>query len=153
MYNDHFVTDVQANIGGRCSGDREGASYPHPPSFCAVEASLLSDGLALLTGGLSACEVKTQGGPVVIYDDSSLQTLVVSQLTGIKTAEMDCTKTLSLGIKGTVESIPKGYTASWLISAGTGIKQSMEAWGDVLLANGGKKRADPYGDVIRSTLG
>lgn len=58
-----------------------------------------------LNDGLKTCRTTTQSGPVVYYDDQ-LSTMVVSQLEAMKTAEIFCTGHLSLGIKGSVTSIP-----------------------------------------------
>lgn len=60
---------------------------------------------------------------------------------------------LALGLKGTLTSIPSNFDAEWVAVLGEGIKGSFEAWGDVLLESGGKKRWGPYDDEIASSVG
>lgn len=106
--------------------------------------------------GLQQCSASEQAGPILLYaaDASNFPTLVTSPLTSVKTGDIYCTGHLSFGVKGTLTSIPAGYTLSFVMSLGSGPKRAMEAWGDALLAYSGKEaRADLYGDAIRSTLG
>jgi len=103
--------------------------------------------------GLSKCSVGRQGGPLLYFDENTLQTLVLSQLTWVKAGEFDCRSAITLGLKGSLTSIPSGFSASWLLQVGTGIAETMEQWGDVLLACGEKKRVSVYQDDIVSSLG
>ena len=45
---------------------------------------------------------------------------------------------LSYGPRGSIESLPAGYTSGVIIQAGTGIRHTMRAWGLTLMKNGGK---------------
>ena len=60
---------------------------------------------------------------------------------------------LSLGLKGTLTAVPKGFDAEWVAVLGDGILGSFEAWGDVLLESSGKRRWGPYDDVTASSVG
>lgn len=104
--------------------------------------------------GLSTCQLGIQGGsPLILYDEPSMTALIASQLTQVKTGEMQCSRSLTLGLKGTLTSVPANYSASWVLTLGTGIARSMEQWGDFLLAAGQKERTLPYSDPVASSLG
>ena len=45
---------------------------------------------------------------------------------------------LSYGPRGSIESLPVGYTSGVIIKAGIGIRHTMRAWGLALMKNGGK---------------
>lgn len=60
---------------------------------------------------------------------------------------------LALGLKGTLTAVPAGFSAEWVAVLSTGMLRGMEAWGDTLLANSGKKRFGPYDDPIASSVG
>ena len=107
--------------------------------------------------GLASCSVQTQGGvPIILFDAVSapIKTLVASQLTSFKGGDIYCTGHLSMGVKGTANSIPAGYSVSFVVVEGEGITKTMEKWGDVLLKKSGKRsRASPYHDDIVSSIG
>lgn len=104
--------------------------------------------------GLDSCRVGRQGGtPVMLYDERTMRTLVTSQLTRMKTGEVECAGKLALGLKGSLTSVPAKFTASWVLHAGTGVARTMEGWGDFLLAAGAKQRVSMYEDDIVSSLG
>lgn len=99
-----------------------------------------------------------QGGvPLVIYDrkNTSLPMMVMSPLHQAKAQHMATSPSMvGTGIKGTVDHIPAGWSHTFLLSAGVGIRDGMMAWGDRLLAlKGGKRRADLYRDTTHSTIG
>lgn len=110
------------------------------------------------------CLVTTQGGvPIVLYSVSGSRvtgSLIFSQLTRFKTGEMfiggDGSETahISLGLKGTLDSIPAGFDAEWVVSySSNGMIPAWEHWGDALLAVSGKTRVGPYEGPIVSSMG
>jgi hypothetical protein len=82
------------------------------------------------------------GVPLVLFDRQSLDSIVISPATAFKSTVLGNHRgTLVAGVGGTFLSIPAGHVTETLI---VGRRQSligaMYAWGDVLLARGGKRR-------------
>lgn len=92
---------------------------------------------------------------MVLYTET-LRSVVLSPLAnfwvGILSSNHAGAK-VSAGIKQTVESIPKGFEHASVLVAGHGINDTLVAWGDVLLAIGGKPRTNPYNDFVLAHLG
>eukprot|EP00927_Polykrikos_kofoidii_P079596 TRINITY_DN76385_c0_g1_i1.p1 TRINITY_DN76385_c0_g1~~TRINITY_DN76385_c0_g1_i1.p1 ORF type:complete len:790 (-),score=106.47 TRINITY_DN76385_c0_g1_i1:72-2441(-) len=104
--------------------------------------------------GLNSCHAGRQGGsPLMLYDEETMRTVITSQLTRMKTGEIDCSGALAFGVKSSLDSIPADFSASWVLHAGIGVARTMEGWGDVLLSAGGKRRVGVYEDDIVGSLG
>lgn len=107
-------------------------------SFATFNGPFARDVAVEIGQGLANCNAGRQGGPIVMFDASSvpMKTLVASQLTSFKGGDLYCggnhgvkgTAHLSMGIKGTAVSVPAGYSISFIVVAGEGIAQTMEAW-------------------------
>ena len=97
------------------------------------------------------------GFPLTIYDHSNttLPSVTFSPLDYPVAQHMAATSEFwGAGIKSDVEVIPKGYTQSWILSAGSGgIRDGMMAWGNRVLTFTGKKRADMYKDDTSAKIG
>lgn len=100
--------------------------------------------------------LNSQGGPLALFD-RSLATLVLSPASGFMTAQLafgsSTGEALGAGHNGMVDTVPAGWTLETVLVGGQGIGVTMDLWGDVLLARGGKERTKPDADLIISTLG
>eukprot|EP00051_Salpingoeca_urceolata_P001515 m.41551 g.41551 ORF g.41551 m.41551 type:complete len:759 (-) comp11466_c0_seq1:282-2558(-) len=153
VFEQHFPAGIEAIK----STDQLASDFPSFVSAPSIDLQTVSFTGKFL-GDIQAkpfakCATGEQGGAVVLFDEGTLTSIAVSQLTSIKTADMWCTGHLSMGVTGTLTSVPPGFSASWILTAGKGIKKTMEQWGDQLRTFMGTTPADVYGDVIRSTLG
>jgi len=98
------------------------------------------------------------GSPFVLYDsvNTSLPMVVLSPLSSPKAQHMAVDKragVLGAGVKASATAIPKGFTQTFLLSAGYGIGSGMEAWGERLRQVSGRPKADKYLDVTHSSIG
>lgn len=92
-------------------------------------------------------------GPVVLYSDD-FDVLVVSPLdhfhgTILKPEEGK----VRLALHGDLEEVPPGFVQRYLVVQGKGIGATLAAWGDRMLEDRGRQRADRYADPALSTLG
>lgn len=112
---------------------------------------------ALKPCSLSNYQESHQGGsPLILYDGSSasLPMVVLSPLNFPKAQHMASdTAWVGIGVKGSVQTIPRGWSQLFLLSAGQGINAGMMAWGDRMLRFTGKPRAQLYQDITLSTIG
>ena len=60
---------------------------------------------------------------------------------------------VAAGLGGGVSSALAGHAPEFVLMAGKGVRDTWEAWGDVLLARNGKQRTAPDHDVFISHLG
>jgi hypothetical protein len=60
---------------------------------------------------------------------------------------------IGAGVKSTIAHIPAGWKQSFILTAGSGIRDGMMAWGDHMLKFTGKTRADPYKDDTHGKIG
>lgn len=98
------------------------------------------------SGPLTSYSPSHQGGvPLVIYNSSepSLPMTVFSPLTDFKSVHLSAdSDTFSPGILSNATFIPKGFTATYVLSASSGINKGMMDWGDKLLSWNDKPRTD-----------
>lgn len=96
------------------------------------------------------------GAPLTIYNssNSSLPMVVFSPLNYPLAHHMASDENfIGAGVKSTVDTIPAGWEQSFLLSAGTGIREGMMNWGDRMLKYTGKPRADMYLDDTHGKIG
>jgi len=92
-------------------------------------------------------------GPVVLYSDD-LDVLVVSPMDHFHgTILRPEDGRVRLALHGDLESVPAGFVQRYLVVEGRGIGATLTAWGDLLLEDRGRARADRYADAGLSTLG
>lgn len=60
---------------------------------------------------------------------------------------------VAAGLGGAVQSIPAGHAPEFVLVVGKGVRDTWEAWGDVMLARNGKERTSRDHDVFISHLG
>ncbi len=99
---------------------------------------------------------KVGGSPLTLYDskDSTLPMTVFSPLNYPLAHHMASSDDfVGAGVKATVTEIPAGWTQTFILSAGSGIKSGMMAWGDRMLKVTGRPRADPYLDDSHGKIG
>eukprot|EP01052_Picozoa_sp_SAG31_P006742 SAG31_NODE_313_length_17858_cov_34.811307_8_plen_591_part_00 len=60
---------------------------------------------------------------------------------------------VAAGLGGAVANVPVGHAPEFVLVVGKGVRDTWEAWGDVLLARSGKRRTPPDHDVFISHLG
>lgn len=133
------------------------------PSFGPTKAAL-DTGLAYLTfegghtpphvGRWTAAGARTaggEGGAVTAWWNASNTALVLSALTDVETQWGGFSGQLggvfAQGFNGALSGIPPGWRAQSLLVAGDDVARAFYAWGDLMLAAGGKTRtgltADP----------
>ncbi|GMH62059.1 hypothetical protein TrLO_g8075 [Triparma laevis f. longispina] len=109
------------------------------------------------SGPLTSYSPSHQGGvPLVIYNSSepSLPMTVFSPLTDFKSVHLSAdSDTFSPGILSNATFIPKGFSATYVLSASSGINKGMMDWGDKLLSWNDKPRTDMFVDATHSTIG
>jgi hypothetical protein len=98
-----------------------------------------------------------QGGPLALINRShpALPTVILSPLSRFKSGVMALSasvpgRPLCMGAQGMIESIPAGTSWSFAAVGGVGVGATFDAWGDVLLAAGGKARGgrDAASDLL-----
>ena len=99
-------------------------------------------------------------GPLVLYgdrdDEGRIPTLVLSPMDHFYAAwiaRADDGATLRYGLHGDIEAVPAGYRQRFVLVEGLGLQATIEAWGDLLLADRGRARVDRYADAGLSRLG
>jgi len=96
------------------------------------------------------------GAPLALFD-AARNTVVISPASDFMTAQLAFGRTvggrLGSGFNGRLTSVPAGWAYDTLIVAGAGVTSTVKAWGDIMLARGGKTRAPAGSDIIISTLG
>ena len=96
------------------------------------------------------------GGPVALFN-GSLATIVTSAAShymvgGLAFPSWAGPKSLSGGLFAALSGVPAGTVHSTLLVAGSGIGDTMRAWGDALLTLGGKARTPLQRDVQTAYL-
>lgn len=113
-------------------------------------------GLWTAAGSKGAGLTDDGGSPLVLFD-AAATTLVLSSFSGFMTANVGTYKatggSLAAGYNGMLESVPVGHAHHTIIVAGSGVNNTVMAFGDLLLAKNGKHRTRPDADLIISTLG
>lgn len=79
-------------------------------------------------------------GAIAVFDGQANTTLVLSPYAGFTTTQAVHTEAgaLSFGPRGSLESVPAGFTAGAIAVAGSGIGRTMREWGLALMRKGGK---------------
>ena len=86
-----------------------------------------------LSGGWEAA------GAIAIFDAHANATLVLSPHAAFTTTQArHLDDTLSFGPRGSIDSVPAGFTSGAIVQAGWGVGQTMRRWGLALMAKGGK---------------
>ena len=113
-------------------------------------------GLWTAAGSKGAGLTDDGGSPLVLFD-AAATTLVFSSYSGFMTANVGTYKAtggaLGAGYNGMLEAVPAGHEHHTIIVAGSGVNDTVMAFGDLLLAKSGKHRTRPDADLIISTLG
>jgi hypothetical protein len=92
-------------------------------------------------------------GPLILYSDD-LDVLVFSPMDHFFTAWIELRAgAIHYGVEGDVERIPAGFAPRFLLVEGHGMVNTLERWGDLLLADRSRQRVDRYADTGLSTLG
>lgn len=92
-------------------------------------------------------------GPLVLYDEA-LNVLVISPMDHFfETVMWFEHGRVCSGVQGEIDEIPEGWVHRFLLVEGRGINATIERWGDILLADRGRKRTDRYADAGLSFLG
>ena len=86
-----------------------------------------------------------QGGPVALFNATSLTTVVVSAASnfmvgGLAFPSWAGPKALSGGLFAALTGVPADTVHTTILVAGDGIGDTMRSWGDALLTLGGKAR-------------
>jgi hypothetical protein len=98
------------------------------------------------------------GTPLALYAESG-EAVMLSPVSGMMTAQTVFAgavgTALGVGHNGMVTEVPRGWTQETLLVAGGSVNATVMAWGDVLLARGGKTRTPPeeQTDLVLKTLG
>ena len=98
----------------------------------------------------------TGTGPVVLFQASMKNTVVLSAHKAFMVSnQVFANNTLSYGLMGSVQAVPAGFETETvlLLHPDGGVNAAMDAWGDVLLARGGKQRYDYQRDPAVQQLG
>ena len=86
----------------------------------------------------------TDTGPLCIFAADLKTSVVLSPLgANVMTSSQKYSGPgtyLSYGLLGSVADVPAGYTLEFVVSVGRGVRPAMLTWGDLLLANSGKRR-------------
>jgi hypothetical protein len=105
--------------------------------------------------GVSPNNFGSTGGVVALFN-KTLGTLVLSALDNYMTAGLTWSASLNnvfgAGFNGNLDGIPAGWKHQTVLVAGVGVNDTMNAWGDILLAAGGKTRTPIDGDFQTSYL-
>ena len=116
---------------------------PWPPSPRDVSAHSCQSGGSLdhvsaqpnrLSSGWEAA------GAIAIFDGQANATLVLSPHAAFTTTQAVHTEegVLAFGPRGSIESVPPGFTAGAIVVAGSGVGRTMRQWGLALMRKGGK---------------
>ncbi|KAL3922804.1 MAG: hypothetical protein SGILL_002007 [Bacillariaceae sp.] len=99
---------------------------------------------------------ESYGQPWIVHDSHG-RTVVWSNLDNffVSAFAADDENKLDIGLKTTLNSVPKGHRHSSILVAGSGINATVMEWGDILLKNGDveKKRSNVYDDFTLAMLG
>ena len=96
--------------------------------------------------------------PLALYDASAQNVLVVGPMTNFFNAVHETSSdpsVVAMGPMASLETLSAGFEHTTLLVAGhTGVNATLFKWGDVLLAQSGKRRLHPYKDsFVLSHLG
>ena len=144
--NDLKARTIFPGFDRTASGQRDLDCFAYHDVFPAMKGCTLS----------TYQESHVGGAPLAFYDgtNASLPMVVFSPLDSPLAHHMASDSTfVGAGVKATVLTIPAGWTQSFLLSAGTGVRQGMMAWGDRMLRFTGKPRADMYKDDTHGKIG
>ena len=143
---------VDAIVPNAAKGTWSDFSYEYPPLPVDLKYThvLAFSPEAFLTPSLVPVR---SFGPLVLYSDD-LDVLVFSpmehpfsSLVGVEDGA------IRHGLSGDLEEIPAGFAQRWLFVEGHGLAATLTRWGDALLADRGRARADRYADTGLSRLG
>ena len=94
-------------------------------------------------------------GPLLLYNED-LQTMILSStmnfLTTINEVQKKSNK-ISLGLEGCIEYFPEEFIHETILYASTGINNTLEEWGNILLKYYQKEKIPSDGDYILKYLG
>ncbi len=96
------------------------------------------------------------GTPLVLYSQSGAS-MIISPVSAMMTSQVVFAglvgTSMGVGHNAMVTEVPAGWTQETLLVGGTGVNNTVMAWGDLLLKRGGKHRTLPDADLVISTLG
>jgi hypothetical protein len=105
---------------------------------------------------VAALGLGREGGVVALYDASG-NSAVLSSAANFMVSGLAATSwipnALGGGLGGLVDPIPAGFTHQTIMVGGSGVNDTMYAWGSLLLQLGGKTRPAPDVDIVVSRLG
>ena len=160
---DEAVVFAQRWLGktpGVSAGDREGLASVFPSfamplenssaptrGYLQYEGDMVGSGYHLGQWDHKASGVGsgvTDTGPLCIFAADLKTSVVLSPLgANVMTSSQKYSGPgthLSYGLLGSVADVPAGYTLEFVLSVGRGVRPAMLKWGDLLLANSGKRR-------------
>ena len=134
---------------GNLSSDLAFLTWPH--CMCTGATGLWTSKEA------SGAGLGNAGTPLLLYSRER-ESMMISPANNLMTTQLSWSHTLAggalgAGENGAIEALPAGHTVDTIIVAGAGMNNTVMAWGDVMLARGGKTRTLPEADLIVSTLG
>ena len=155
-----FAQRWRGAAAGVSAGDKEGLASVFPSFAMPLENStaptrgyLQYEGDMVGSGyHLGQWDHKTNGvgsgvtdtGPLCIFAADLKTSVVLSPLgANVMTSSQKYSGPgthLSYGLLGSVADVPAGYTLEFVLSVGRGVRPAMLKWGDLLLANSGKRR-------------
>lgn len=125
----------------------EWGRVPVDPKYAHVLAFLPTPMMPPVLGGAVG------PGPLVLYSDD-FEVLVFSPMDRFHAALVSFEDgEIRYGLHGEIEEVPAGFSQRFILVRGRGIAATIEHWGDILLADRGRSRADRYADTGLSRLG
>nr|XP_006815625.1 PREDICTED: uncharacterized protein LOC102804514 [Saccoglossus kowalevskii] len=104
------------------------------------------------TGGLGIND-GLYGGPLAIFD-KNLNTVMISSFSEFMAGSLHLQNgVISFGIMGNASMIPQDYNYQTIVYYSRGINQAIYEWGETLLKNYGKTRANMKSDFMVNYLG
>ena len=155
-----FAQRWRGAAAGVSAGDKEGLSSVFPSfamplenssaptrGYLQYEGDMVGSGYHLGQWDHKATGVGsgvTDTGPLCIFAADLKTSVVLSPLgANVMTSSQKYSGPgthLSYGLLGSVADVPAGYTLEFVLSVGRGVRPAMLKWGDLLLANSGKRR-------------
>ena len=155
-----FAQRWRGAAAGVSAGDKEGLASVFPSfamplenasaptrGYLQYEGDMVGSGYHLGQWNHKATGVGsgvTDTGPLCIFAADLKTSVVLSPLgANVMTASQKYSGPgthLSYGLLGSVADVPAGYTLEFVVSVGRGVRPAMLKWGDLLLANSGKRR-------------
>ena len=155
-----FAQRWRGAAAGVSAGDKEGLASVFPSfamplenasaptrGYLQYEGDMVGSGYHLGQWDHKATGVGsgvTDTGPLVVFAADLKTSVVLSPLgANVMTSSQKYSGPgthLSYGLLGSVADVPAGYTLEFVVSVGRGVRPAMLKWGDLLLANSGKRR-------------